>query len=1050
METPLRARLLGRPSFESGGIPVACPSRKALGLAAFILYTRAMHSRSRLATLFWGMGSPRHASGSLRVALTKLPPALLDCLVVERDGIGLAPGAAIAVDVELFLAQCAAPELAVQTAALGLYSGALLEGLEDDAAPEFSDWLAAERMRLKQSAHDAHLRVAQAQYAAGERARAREVADAWLRHDPSSEAMHRMLMGWLAQGEGSDQALAQYELYRRARAVAHGAAPSEEMALMAERLRRGGERPARESSVRLGVATSFFGRTGELAELRGLLADPACRLLTLHGIGGVGKTRLAVALAESEGAMFSDGVHLVALDAVQTPALFAHALASACGLQPSGAAAPLDAVAGYLADRSVLLVLDNLEHLLHLPPEDPGSIPSQVAALLRDTGPHVKLVATSREPLRLQEEWLYPLEGLPYPPPGAGADAQGGYAAVQFFAQRARQAYIGFSLASELPNVVQVCEALEGLPLGLELAASWVRDVPCAEIAAGLRERAAAIRNRHANRAARHQSLGAVVAYSWERLPAEQREALTGLAVLHGSFSREAAENVAQAGLRALSALTEKSLLRRVAGGRWHMHEVVRQFAWDQPDVSPKARVTRQAALRKRRDAFYLGFLRDVRAQLEGPEEGEALASIEGEAANIRPAWESAARERTLGALEEAAAAWFDFLECRSIASEGVIAAEQWHLAAAEAGDARARSLASLKLGICRRFAAQVPAALETLDAAVALSPVEDGLRGQLLAARAFTLFLLGRLADAEADARGALAIAEAATDPTRIAAACRTLGLVLSQTGRREEGREAQRRALESARAVGRPSLLASAHNNLALAENVLGHYGAAESGYESALACWRELHWTSNVGRAMHNLGVVAGRRGDYPTALTRYRAALDVLRKAGDRNLIALNLMSTGDALVRLGQPLDARVPLMEALRMAERDNHMLPALDARIVLAQAALALGEPREAARHLLATFEVAHARGFTNVLADAVVVAGRWSVAVDGENAERAHRWAADIARCPEASLAVQRDAKAFEEELAAQAPTAMAAPLPLAQLAEEARAAVEAGIFE
>src|SRR5262249_22632872 len=161
--------------------------------------------------------------------------------------------------------------------------------------------------------------------------------------------------------------------------------------------------------------------------------------------------------------------------------------------------------------------------------------------------------------------------------------------------------------------------------------------------------------------------------------------------------------------------------------------------------------------------------------------------------------------------------------------------------------------------------------------------------------------------------------------------AGCRARGLVLVQSGRREEGRDLQRRALDAALRVGKPSMRASAHNNLALAENHLGNFKAAEAGYQSALEVWRDAQMTVHVGRGMHNLGAVSTRMGDHEAALQRYRAALEVLLKVGDRNLIALNLMSTGDALVRLGRAEEARVPLQQALRMAERDGHMLPALD-----------------------------------------------------------------------------------------------------------------------
>ncbi|HEX5130401.1 MAG TPA: BTAD domain-containing putative transcriptional regulator, partial [Usitatibacter sp.] len=581
MSVALVARLLGRPEVEADGRVVAFGSRKALLLACRLLLSRERHARSALAALLWGGDSPRHALGSLRVALTKIPASVMEHLQVTRDSIGLREDARFEVDVERFSEWCAAGDAASAARAVELYRGDLLEGAERDAAPEFADWLLAERNRLRQLAHDAHVRLAQTLHARGERDKARAVADAWLRKDPASESMHKLLMAWM----GPDQALGQYEVYRRARAVAHGAPPSDAMAAFVERLRRGAD-AGREAPPRLAAATSFFGRTEELAELRGLLADPACRLLTLHGFGGVGKTRLALSLANESAAAFPDGIFVVALEGLQSPELFAQTLARSCGLQPAGAVSPAELAASFLRTRTSLVVLDNLEHLVDpAGAARPESLESQVAALLRDTGPGLKLVATSREPLRLQEEWVFPLEGLAFPQPGEAAVAAERCDAVQFFAQRARQAYAGFSLAAELPSVAQVCATLEGLPLGLELAASWVRSVPCAEIASSLQARATELRNRHVNRAARHDSLGAVVSYSWERLTAEQRDALGALAVLVGSFSREAADQVAQANARTLSGLAERSLLQRSGDGRWRLHEVVRQFAWEQPGL---------------------------------------------------------------------------------------------------------------------------------------------------------------------------------------------------------------------------------------------------------------------------------------------------------------------------------------------------------------------------------------------------------------------------------------------------------------------------------
>jgi tetratricopeptide (TPR) repeat protein len=348
-----------------------------------------------------------------------------------------------------------------------------------------------------------------------------------------------------------------------------------------------------------------------------------------------------------------------------------------------------------------------------------------------------------------------------------------------------------------------------------------------------------------------------------------------------------------------------------------------------------------------------------------------------------------------------------------------------------------------VRLGLVQHFGAQTANALASFDEAVALlEPLDAALDlTQARVARAFTLFLLGQLEPAEREADVALVLAQTLGEAALVAGGCRVKGLALVQSGRREEGRELQRRALEVALRLGKPTLQAAAHNNLALCENHLGNFRAAEAGYESALALWRELNMTVNIGRAMHNLGAVATRRGDHATALERYQAALEVLVKAGERNLVALNLMSTGDALVRLGRPREARVPLARALRMAERDGHMLPALDSHIVLAQAAVALGEYPEAARHLATALDGAREHHFANVLADAVVASARLVAAARPAQAARALAWAGDVARLPETSVSVREDARA----LGGDGPAA-AAPRPLEELAREARAAVGA----
>ena len=1026
--------MLGHLEFEVDGAVLPCVSRKALWMAAHLFLVRKTVARANVAALVWGGDSPRHALGSLRVALTKLPAPILERLEVTRDTIAVARDADLVLDVDVFAARCAANDFEARLAGLSLYEGELMHGAEKETAPEFADWLLPQRERLRQLAHDAHLNAAQVLHARGERMRAREIADAWLRHDPACESIHRLLMTWLPD----DQALAQYEVYRRARAVTIGAAPSPEMSARAERLRRGAEPASREMPARLTAATSFIGRVDELAEVRGLLADPSCRLLTLHGMGGVGKTRLASAIAEHESAAFPDGVHLCALDELHSGELFAPTLARACGLQPSGSQSPLELVASFLGEHAVLLVLDNLEHLLG--PD--STIPASIAKLLGATGPRVKILATSREPLSLQEEWLYELEGLTFPRADTpAADAQV-CAAVQFFAQRARQSYVGFSLAAELPSVARICEMVEGLPLGLELAASWVRNVPCAEIAASLAERASELRSRHVNRAARHHSLGAVISYSWERLPAEQRGALAALSVLRGTFSREAAEQVARANVRTLSALADKALLQRAAEGRWHLHEVVRQYAWDDPDSTAKARTGRHAAIERLRDAHYMGLLARVAPLLDGPEEAQGYRQVEQELANIRAAWLSSARCGGLETMAGSAPAWVEFLEKDRFVDEGRAVARAWIEAALAAGDDLAEARARMYLSSFCELAGLLGEALDAAELALATLAAHEHTQdlARATAYRAIVLSHLGRLAEAEAEGTRAIGLAESLGDPKLIMLATTVQGFIVIRLGKGALARDLQCRALALAESIGRPSYIARVSNNLALAENFLGNYKAAEALYERALNIWKSIGMIRVAGLAMHNLGVVAQRMGDYALALERYREGLDLLKRAGDRKMIALNLISTGDSLVRIGRAREARAPLAEGLRIAERDSHALVMAYAYPMLAHAEIALGNVRQAAIHLLAGFDLAERDNYTDVLAETVVNAARLvELAMPGGEA-MARAWLRDLMALPEASARVRDDARRIMGDPGTSLP---AAGRSLTELARVARAA-------
>ena len=220
--------------------------------------------------------------------------------------------------------------------------------------------------------------------------------------------------------------------------------------------------------------TPFIGRDKEFAEIQPLLEQPACRLLTLVGPGGTGKTRLALQLGAMNEERFAQGTAVVTLQPLRSAEFFIPAIADAVGFSLTGQEPPVAQLSRYLSEKEIFIILDNFEHIL--------DAADQLIDLL-PASPHVKYLVTSREALNLQDEWLYPLTGLTFPTDADDQVATLTYDAVQLFAERARRAYPSFSPADEAEAIARICQLVDGLPLALELAAVWRRNLSCEEIA---------------------------------------------------------------------------------------------------------------------------------------------------------------------------------------------------------------------------------------------------------------------------------------------------------------------------------------------------------------------------------------------------------------------------------------------------------------------------------------------------------------------------------------------------------------------------------------
>ena len=430
--------------------------------------------------------------------------------------------------------------------------------------------------------------------------------------------------------------------------------------------------------------TPFIGRESELAQIANRLNDSTCRLLTLVGPGGIGKTRLAVQAAADRVGEYADGVFFVSLTPVGTTTLISAAIASALQVSFYGQEDPDVQIVNYLRSKHMLLVLDNYEHLL-------GSI-GLLADMLANA-PRVKLMVTSRERLNMQEEWALPVHGLPYPAQNANGST-GSFDAVDLFVQTARRIDPTFSLHDQTLAVIDICRTVEGMPLGLELGATWLRVMPCAQIAEQIRRDLDFLATPLHNVEARHRSLRAVFEQSWGLLAEVERNAVMRLSIFRGGCDLEAAQQVAGASLRLLAGLVDKSLVRLNAARRYEMHELLRQFAADKLLESDQADQTRY-----RHVQYYLNLAERLEGQFFGPQHLAALDQLDIERDNFRAALDWAAQSGVAEIGLHLAGALGFFWEFRAYWTEGLDWLEMFLTAAPNASTSiRAKALYAMML----------------------------------------------------------------------------------------------------------------------------------------------------------------------------------------------------------------------------------------------------------------------------------------------------------------------------------------------------------------
>ncbi|MCB9007330.1 MAG: tetratricopeptide repeat protein [Ardenticatenaceae bacterium] len=960
MTQPLHFRLLG-------GLHISIPDKPALRFAArraelllaYLALNRREHNREILATLLWDDRPHKQALANLRALLAQLPKGVRPYLQTSRQVVMFKPDAPLWIDSLVFTELLdSATTTEAFTQALDLYAGPFLDGVFVRESSGLEEWSAIIREQLNYKAINAHLHIVQTALYQRQYATGINYARTLLTLDPLREQAHRLLMRLLVRDGQHNAALAQYESCRQILADELAVEPAEETTRLYQRIAAAKQRQQPPLPT---PASPFVGRDAELAAISQQLDQPNCRFLTVVGPGGVGKTRLALQVAALRQSDYLNGVFFVPLSTVETAVDLPSAIAQSLNLAFSGQASAEAQLLAALADQELLLLLDNIEHLL---PEV-----TQIITRLLAAAPDVTWLVTSRERLRLPAEHSFELAGL--------TEAT---VAEQLFVACARRALPDFSLTANTRTAVHhICQLVDGLPLGIELAAAWVHMLSCADIAREIEQNINFLATPERERPERHQSLPAVFEYSWHLLAAPEQAALQKLSVFRGGFTRQAAREVAGANLLLLRSLVDKSLLYRASeeADRYGMLEVLRQHvlgkvASAQADDAQAGRDTLQA-----HSEFYGRFLQTHAPNLRGQTRLDTVKLLAVELENCRRAWQTAVAQQPLnpGALGNfieglyaiyQSRAWFsdgyDLLHparerllaspntaernivlSRLLARLGSLAAHrgQFQLALTHHQESLAHGqavappgeLAANYIGLAQvsDLLGHLHEAQEHAQKAYDLYEAEADEEGMVVALRKMASASqgVGQFEEAAAIYQRCLTICRRADDQLGIARACNGLGNVLADLGRFEEARAAYVESLNIYRHMNNRYSIALVLSNIGTVDSVLATQAEARVSYEESYKICQEIGDQGGMGVTGMNIALTYEREGNLEKALALYQQSIKILRQANYILVLPTALTHIGLVFARLGNVPAGRASLHESLQICQR-NGMLPLL------------------------------------------------------------------------------------------------------------------------
>ncbi|MEZ4863674.1 MAG: BTAD domain-containing putative transcriptional regulator [Caldilineaceae bacterium] len=951
MADKLQIYLFGSPQFIWQDKPLSgFVSNKARSLLIYLAVTGRSHSRDTLSELLWA-DTPASKRANLKRALSNLRN--LDGIALREEGqqlVALDPQH-VWVDVVEF-AQMATDtttgDITALQRAVQLHQAEFLVGFPLSLSYEFEAWVLAEQARLKEQLVTLLRRLADEYAQRDDLPQAIATVRRLVQLEPWQEGAHRQLIGLLAQHGEVGAALAHFaacrtqlreeldvepaaatlELVAQIRAGAfrsqrqHSSASqlvaSRPAALNESLLATDGDAKGKELTADLLPtridppshnlplpSTPFVGRSMELTKLAELIAKPECRLITLVGPGGSGKTRLAIEAAKRAHPTFADGATFVALAPLAAAELVVPTVATALNITLSGQTPPQTQLVQYLRGQARLLILDNLEQLLPVHNEPTNAAgENEALALIRAIlaqAPDVIVLVTSRERLHLQGECVYAVEGLDVPS-GNGDIPALAHSAPTLFIQTAQRAVASFApTANDEAAILQICRLVDGMPLAIELAAAWVRVLPCREIVAEIEAGLGILTTSLHDLPTRHRSMRAIFDHSWQLLSAEEQRGFARCSVFRGGFTREAAVNVAGATLTVLAGLIDKSLLSRTPQGRYEIHELARQYGADR-----LAEMQELAGTRNRHLRYFMTLSETAEPKLRsGPDIVGWHDRVEREHDNLRAALDWAFTEGDFVAGLHMIGALWQFWKNRGYSAEGYSQAERFSARSDVAApmDARAKSLhtaGELAYDQCQYLVASARLS-DGIALCQALGSSGTSILAMLLVTQANLTINVYGMDAVEAMAQELLALGHALQDSWVLGHALLHLGLVARDRGDVSQALDYFHRGVEEFFADGQSVMRGIALKYVGTTYFELNNYLAAEKHLGQSLRILQELGDKNRSSIILKLLGNLAFAQGNTGKAQVRLTNALHLAREAANTG----NALEAMDAIGRLAQ-------------------------------------------------------------------------------------------------------------------------------------------------